>query len=604
MPGQFTRQTVKDGFLTYEGGMNSGSVPELLKPNELALLVNGTVRGGFVTNRPAFNQKTLTFPNSSVQTAVETGRWQGASYFQTQEANGCIVASIGGRIFRFNIAGSSPNVAASEIITSDSSVNNANGTQSWLWQSRDWMIINDGQSLPIFYNGSVARRSAGAPNELPSGRMGAFGNGRNWMSLPDGQSYIASDLEGGPGALGVPAYLRTTENTYMNGGGSFKVPSGSGTIYAMRFVAIPDTSLGQGPLQVFTPNTVFSCNTPVDRAVWTTLENPIQTTSLIANGGLSHYSTISVNSDLFFRSGDGVRSWILGRREFTTWGNTPISREINRILANDDPSLLFYSSAIYFDNRMLMTCSPVFTQQGVWHHGLVALDFDIISSMRGKSPAVWDGLWTGMQVLQMVKGIFSGVERAFAFVLYGDTTDRSVRPVIQIWEILKTDADYQDNRSIPITWQFETGDCGFNSNGLTDQDMKRLVGGEVFVDQVLGAVTFQVDYRPDSYACWVPWHRWMICAKDRLCETGVDGCMKLNNVKPQYRNRMGLGEPSGQVCDDSIEVPTREGTSFTFRYIITGTCRVRKQRYLAVPVPEDIFARMECTPDNCDLNTQ
>jgi len=678
MSSQFTRQSIKDGFLTYEGGMNSGSVPELLKPNELSLLVNGTVRGGFVTNRSAFNQMTLTFEDSAVQPRMQNGRWQGAAFFQTSESTGCFVASIGGRLFRFDIFQNNQNIPVTEItitgtvqttadfvvpaigvavvvmVTSTANisvgfvieingknytiqtidsgtqltlvnvddtegatvssgatlqywdVNSPDLTIAWLWQSRDYMIINDGVSLPIFYNGTFCRRSdpTSPALELPIGRMGVFGNGRNWMSLPDGLTYVASDIEGDAGLAGVPSYLRVTENSYIVAGGSFKVPSGSGTIYAMRFVAIPDTSLGQGPLQVFTPNSVFSCNTPVDRTTWKDVENPIQTTSLIANGGLSHYSTISVNSDLFFRSVDGIRTWILARRDYFSWGNTPISREVNRIISNDDPTLLFYSSAIYFDNRMLMTCSPTFTKQGVWHQGIVALDFDILSSMRGKQPAAWDGLWTGLQTLQMVKGVFDGNERAFAFTLFGNPIDQTVQLTIQISEILKTGDNYQDNGSTPIQWQFETGDVGFNKNGQTDLDVKRLVNGEAFVDQVLGVVNFQTFYRPDSYACWVPWHTWTICAKDRVCGTGVDGCLELNNVNPQYRNRMGMGEPDGLLCGEAMNSPLREGTSFQIKFIINGTCRVRKQRYIAVPVPEDIFAKMECTSGDCDLNNQ
>lgn len=677
MSSQFTKNSIKDGFITYEGGMNSGSVPELLEPNELSLLVNGTVRGGFVTNRPSFNLKTLTFADPAVRTRMSTARWQGASFFQTGESTGCLVASIGGRLFRFDVTQNSQDIPVTEITISGSmqttadftvpdvgsavvvqvtptpgilpgfaiqvagsnyeiqsvdstsqltlvnvdatpgetvatgavvqywDVNNPDMTQAWLWQSRDYLIINDGESLPIFYNGAVARRSrTQAPyHELPAGRMGAFGNGRNWMSLLDGESYIASDLEGTETA-GVPAYLRVTENTYLNGGGAFKVPSGAGTIYAMRFVAVPDTSLGQGPLQVFTPNSVFSCNTPVDRTIWTALENPIQTTSLIANGGLSQYSTVAVNSDLFFRSLDGIRSWILARRDYFSWGNTPVSREVNRVISADDPTLLFYSSAIYFDNRMLMTCSPSFTSQGVWHQGIVALDFDILSSIRGKQPAVWDGLWTGLQTLQLVKGVFDGDERAFAFVLYGDLRDQTTQPTIQISEILKTGQDYKDNGRTSIQWQFETGDLGFNKNGQTDLDVKRLVNGEVFVDEVYGAVTFQTFYRPDSSPCWTPWHKWTICAKDRQCGTGVDGCLLMNNVKPQYRNRMGFGEPSGRTCDETTNSPVREGTSFQIKFIVTGSCRVRKQRYIAVPVPEDMFAKIECTAEDCDLSTQ
>jgi hypothetical protein len=67
---------------------------------------------------------------------------------------------------------------------------------------------------------------------------------------------------------------------------------------------------------------------------------------------------------------------------------------------------------------------------------------------------------------------------------------------------------------------------------------------------------------------------------------------------------MGMGEPDGLLCGEAMNSPLREGTSFQIKFIINGTCRVRKQRYIAVPVPEDIFAKMECTSGDCDLNNQ
>ena len=680
MPSKFTRDAAIDGFLTFENGMNSGVVPDLLQPNELSMLVNGTVRGGFATCRPPYRRIALSYGDNAVlQQRVERGRWQGGSYMQIINAGaaseGALVASIGGRVFRFNIGPEGADVSevtpggntvvavpfavpaiganatiqvastanmsggyeiqintfnfrvvsvdsdtvmtvqnidgtAGELVATGSvvqwwDVNPATRTQAWLWQSETTMIINDGSSLPIFYNGASSRRSAGqAAKELPPGRMGAYGNGRNWMSLPDGVSYIASDLVGSYSPANVPSYLRVTENDYLDGGGAFQVPGNVGNIYAMKFVAIPDTSLGQGPLQIFTPSMVFSCNTPFDRTEWTSVENPLQTVSIIANGALSHYSTVSVNSDIFFRASDGIRSWILGRREFTSWGNTPVSREMNRVLQSDDPTLLYYSSAIYFDNRMLMTCSPVFTQKGIYHRGIVALDFDIISSIRGKQPSVYDGLWTGLQTLQLVKGMFNGRERAFAFVLFAarDSSGNEIEPQIQLWEILPDGDEYEDDGNVPIQWQFETGTLKFSSSGMTELDLKRLTSGELFVDNVRGLVNFEVQYRPDSYPCWVPWHSWQVCAKDRDC--GIDpstGCLTINDFKPQYRNRMGMGEPSAKYCAEVSKTPLREGTVFQIRMIITGKCRIRKQRYLATPVAEDTFPKIICSKADCDV---
>lgn len=128
--------------------------------------------------------------------------------------------------------------------------------------------------------------------ELPPGRMGAYGLGRTWLCLTDGRSFIAGDLVGG--ASGTPTYnfrdavLNVTENDYIVGGGAFIIPEGVGSITAMCFIANLNLQLGQGPLMVFTHNSVYSCQAPVDRLTWQSLTNPILTQALIANLSLIH----------------------------------------------------------------------------------------------------------------------------------------------------------------------------------------------------------------------------------------------------------------------------------------------------------------------------
>ena len=50
-----------DGIRTLDGGMNSGNSPSILPPNQAALMVNATNRGGFVSNRPGYIKRNLTF---------------------------------------------------------------------------------------------------------------------------------------------------------------------------------------------------------------------------------------------------------------------------------------------------------------------------------------------------------------------------------------------------------------------------------------------------------------------------------------------------------------------------------------------------------------
>jgi len=419
--------------------------------------------------------------------------------------------------------------------------------------------------------------------QLPPGRMGTYGLGRNWVALTDGKQFIASDLVGGSsGTIGEnyrDAVLNITENLYLAGGGNFTVPGSVGDIRAMRFGTTLDASLGQGPLQVFTPNTVFSCNAPVDRLTWQSVTNPILTESLISNGALSQWSTVLANGDFIFRSVDGTRSLILARREFSTWGNTPISREVDARLNKDSVDLLGFSSAIVFDNRHLLTAAPVLADQGVYHRAIVPLNFDPISTLRGKAPSVYDSLvWTGLNVFQLLVGEFSNEDRAFAFC-FNTSTEK-----LELYEILKSSTaeinDNDGNGPRRIVWTFESPVL-LNEG---KRQYQQLLDGEIYVDEMQGKVDFQAWYKADQWPCFVPWFSWTECAT-------ID-----DDGKPQFRPRMGLGEPSSTPCDPTNNRPLRNGYLFQVKFVITGQCRVLGGGFKSVTVPEPKFAPQCCKP--------
>lgn len=425
--------------------------------------------------------------------------------------------------------------------------------------------------------------------ELPPGRMGTYGLGRNWLSLVDGKQFLASDLVGGSSGTVAnnfrDAALQITENTYLSGGGNFTVPGSIGDIRAMRFATTLDKSLGQGALQVFTPTVVFSCDAPTDRSTWQTVTNPIVTESLIGNGGLGQNSTIGWNGDTIFRSVDGMRSLILARRDFDTWGNVPISREVERPIDDDDDTLLAYGSAITFDNRLLMTCVPKASTQGVFHQAIIALNADPNSSLAGKSASVYDGIWTGLNVLQLVKGQFSEVERAFAFGL--NTTLNK----IELYEILKSKAGKFDNGNVRIRWDAETAALLYNVKGKGPFDFCQLIDGEMSVDSVVGQVDFEVFYKPDSYPCWIPWRKWSVCSKRVDPDQPVTA-----NYQPGFYPRMGFGEPDPKLCDGFTSRPFREAYFFELKFVITGYCRILGAKIKAVTIPQPDFAPVCCNP--------
>lgn len=493
-----------------------------------------------------------------------------------------------------NIDDPGPLVAAGAVLTFWD-VNPASRTKAWMWQAEKWLIVNDGQSVPIFFDGATSRRSVlvGANPELGIARMGTYWMGRVWQAGPDGRTFLAGDAVGGASGTAAlqfrDAVLHVTENTYLATNKVFYVPGSVGDITAIRGAPTLDSSLGQGPVQILTPSVVFSCNAPTLVADWATVTNPILTVSQVESGGLGQESTVLANGDLIYRSRDGVRSLILGRREFNTWGNVPMSREVSAVLDKDDPALLAYSTAVVFDNRLLMSASPVFTQHGVLHRGWVALNFDLISSLRGKAPSVYDGVQTGIEVLQFVKGTFDGVERCFAFVLYQAEE-------IQLWELLPSaQTNLIDDTNGPVVWSLETAALDFHTEfDPKHPAMKRIEDGEMFLYDIRGRVDVAVFWSPDDLKCWQPWTRFAVCAELRSCAVDpITGCIPFKDALAQRRDPLGLGKPEA-ACDETNDRPLTDGKRIQFRFEIIGHARFFGANFRASLVPDPKFAIPVC----------
>jgi len=428
---------VTDGFASLERGADSGRNPSLLPRNQVAWAENSIFRGGYWMPRPGWKRLALLSASQSTDytVAFAQGKFQGAGFFDdVASRKGLLIAQTGGYLYRIEITNAGAVVMD---ITPAGDPSSSTMPQVWMQQAENYLVVQDGQSRPFIFDGSTTRRAEDDEVPVGSGPM-AYGMLRLWVAM--GKSYVAGDVAGGP--TGV---LKFTENDYIAEGGEFSLPMSAGNITAMQFTATPNTALGQGELLIFTPDAVFSNTAPVDRDAWKNLVQPIQTITLINNGAQSQNSTALVNGDVFMRSRDGIRSVIQAVRYFQQWGNTPLSNELSRVLPKDDPTLLKYVSAVEFDNRLLMTCQPVPLTNGCYFTGIASLDFEPITSMGEKQPPAYDGVWTGRQVYQLVKGRFGGVERCFAFCR--SETDGFVSSVL----IVNSGSGYTGNTSVTAT---------------------------------------------------------------------------------------------------------------------------------------------------------
>ncbi len=425
--------------------------------------------------------------------------------------------------------------------------------------------------------------------ELPPGRMGTYARQRNIMSLVDGLGFIVGDIAGGASGTQAENYrdsvLKVTENDFLFGGGTFRIPSSGNIITAIVTTANLDTAFGQGDAQICTDTGMWGLNLPTDRSTWATLTTPLLPASLIGYGPLNHYGTILSNSDVIFRQTDGMASLKFARRDFNQdiGGNTPISREVSNVLDADDKTLLAYGSAITHDNRLLMTSGPLVTQRGVINRGLIAFNFDLVSSLRGKAPPIYDGLWTGLNTFQVITGNFSGVTKSYAFGWH------QVNDEVELFEIGKTgDGHLQDNDDTDIEWSLESPPLFRPDQRPKEQRLVRLLNGQLHIQDISGLVTITVKWRPDFNPCWQTWHEAEVC-----------GNINVTDGQPGYRT-IGLGEPPPTPCEEANNRPYRVGRFHQVRIEVTGSCKIMAFETSAMVESEDTFVPPLCESVTAD----
>ena len=529
-----------------------------------------------------FELATIDESDERIKTAFQTERFQGA-YNYSHGKNSYLVTSIGGHIYKINTE-----TGMVQDITPTNGVNsfgetiydpNASDIEvAYFQQAEHYLIIQNGESAAIIFDGATSRRANSAGTEVPTGTVMAYGNGRLWVAR--GREFVAGDIVGGPTDV-----IEFTENTYIAEGGAFAVPLDTGDITAMRFMNQPDSSLGQGELLVHTSRAVFAVNVPTSRDSWKSLQYPTVRIVAINYGSVSDRSCALVNGDMFYRAPDGIRSFISSRREWQEYGQIPVSREIGPVLRDEKHhEIAQRTSVVLFDNRLLTTVTPQNTSQGVYFRGIAPLDFDTVGGTGEKMPPAWEGLWTGLNFLQLLTAEVNEEERCFAFHLNSGCN-------IQLWELTKDGV--KDAGNSRIGCYIETPSYSFE-NPL---ELKQLEYGEMWVDDLRGEVDFTVRYKPNQYPAWVDWNSWTECAKAETCNPVAGSCLTLKNYKPQYRSRMRLPQPLDD-CEATNNLPMRNGYEFSSRIEWVGHARIKTFRLHAYPIVEEPYG--DCgTVGNC-----
>lgn len=376
--------------------------------------------------------------------------------------------------------------------------NKKNATIAYMVQADKWLVIQDGESKPILYDGAKAVRAKcdetdRLKTEVPIGTIMAYGMGRIIVAIGErgvafGDLYGSHEFEDPADSL-----ILFTERNFLSEGGDAAIPFTGGRVTGLSFFPLLDTTTGSGPLLAFSERgaTSFAINLP--RLVWKT--SPFQTTALLTTGLRGHRSISVVNEDLWFRSQDGIRSYRQARSEPTGWAHIPLSTNVRQFMENDSEVMLKYQSSVYFDNRIIFTTSPAWNQGRPFNNGMVVIDFDIVSSFGTTFKPAWEGHWTPgtskisnlptVKICQVFGGTFEGRERAFFFAMEQVGVDDDTNPIYEnhLFEFTHDDWDDWDDQRIP----WEVVSRGFNFGAgqqSTPYNENELYDGDIWLSEI------------------------------------------------------------------------------------------------------------------------
>lgn len=613
-----------DGAIDFSGGVDSLKVttiqsqnnPNGLARNELAWLDNATVRDGGILQRTGWEYVATLFNSSFI--------YQGGLMFEPDSGYPYLLLSVSGHIYMVQV---NPTFAAPIDLSATAFSGgpapgafnpvNANTRHAFMVQGEQFAFIQagdygapGGNTLPLCWNdlkGTLSRckgitNPGVAPgthgvNELPAAGAMDYYMGRIWYA--QGRTVSAGDMVYGPSGSATnnfrDALLEVTENPLAVGGDGFTLASNAGNVRAIFHNANLNTQLGQGQLFVGTSKAVYSLNAPVTRNDWLAADQnnqPLMTVVQINNGPVGDRGIVKVNGDIFYSSLEpSIRSLFSAVRDFNQWGNIELSSDIQRLLSFNDRSLMFDDNGIYFDSRLLFTALPLQKPQGIVHQALAVMDFIPLSSFGQNLVPIWEGMYEGLDILQVFTGNFGGLERAFAIVV--SRLDSS----IQLWELTTSSrSDFQvPTVSDPdgekrVTWIIETPAYTWGDEFL----LKSLETMELWFDKLYGEVIFKVEWRPDSDPCWKLWHSWKECQPRNSCEDVNNPiCYPLTTYRESFRATRTLPRPP-TVCESAMGRPAKIGYQHQFRITVTGWCRIRGFRLYAAPVMEKTFHNPTC----------
>lgn len=572
----------------------SGANPTVIPKNYAAVAVNRSFRFDENRTRPGFVSLELVFPDDdrhgNDRKLFEAGNGQGGTFYNAYPSfkPSLLVFSIAGSIFTVEVRGQIGYVR--RLISG----NYPTFLHAWFAQAFEWLVIQDGGSKPILWNGTDAPRRA-ASDEVPIGSAMAFIHGRLAVASSDGTNQIAvGDIVYGSDTTNTNDVIRFTEIQYWAEGGAFGVPLFIGDIMFMVAMPFLDTGNGQNELVVIGKDGGISLDLSGPRETWK--DARIERVAQLGGGGVSSHGYALLNADLLYRSTEGVQSYRNARSEFQqTWQMSPISTDVRRWMGSNAGRYGQFCTMAAWNNQVLVSVSPLIAKPNNlaagfhrFHRGFVVLDAQPQSNTLREGASIWQGLQTGIRPVCFVDGRIQDRHRCFCLSYDRDGKNR-------IYEMTTDQRDdwFEGDRRKIVSF-YDTGLIG-TAQRSTNFDLKTLVGGQIQLSGLNESVDMSISYRPESTPCFLPLYDQTVGCD---CPAQPSGCF--TSALPQ-RDRRYLPAAKPDCAPGSTQ-PGNQLFSMQGRVRLTGSATVDRLAFKFNPRAQDESVRCEpstCQPASC-----
>jgi hypothetical protein len=406
-------------WLSFAGGMNAAPGPyRLTAEDEAPLIVNGTVRNGWIQTRPPWQVRPLRWDTLTAQRAFERGVFQGGCFYDGPDGPRLVVA-FSGEVLILDPAGYTVKAALPKAPFSKGA------PEAFFQQRGKHLVCQDGINPPVILTGDAAVQGTDPARGFPTGEMMADGWGRTAVVMPGRRRIQFSDHENDPTRDSVLSFTEDTE--YFKNARWFEIPGSLGLITGIIFAPALGRNGDQGPLLVFCEKGVRAYNVSLPRETWTTVD--ITSTPLPETGGGAPNSLVARGDDVIFTAHDGrIMSLKAALRRDEDARLSLFDNAVWPLYAGGDGTHLFRRWAARHDGRTLVTVEPERVPGNsaeeptrVRHRGIVALQES--PSIVREAP-VWDGLWTGIYPVCLMTGTIKGVPHCWAISLDDDGVHR------------------------------------------------------------------------------------------------------------------------------------------------------------------------------------